>query len=70
VKSTLTSGGYIITINPIAKGIFVVLYVILSMKVDTSGTKYPTETPIAIAKKIHRVKNRSKNPNRLAFILN
>jgi hypothetical protein len=57
VKSTFTRGGYIIIINPIASGIFVVLYVILSINVDTSGTKYPIETPTAIAKKIHKVKN-------------
>ena len=60
---TLVKGGYIININPIASGILVVPVENELMKVDEEGKKYPIPTPIAMAKKIHRVRNLSKKLN-------
>ena len=55
-KLTLAKGGYIITIKPIAMGIFVVPLLNELMTFGNFGKKYPTPTPIAIAINIHRVK--------------
>jgi hypothetical protein len=62
-KSILVNGGYIIKINPMANGILVVPEEKELIKSDELGIKYPILTPISIAKNIHNVKNRSKNPN-------
>ena len=53
---TLANGGYIIKINPIAKGILVVPDEKELIKADDDGKRYPIATPIAIAKNIHSVK--------------
>ena len=50
-------------INPIASGIFVVPVENELINADDDGKKYPMETPTAIAKKIHKVKYRSKKLN-------
>ncbi|ESU18952.1 hypothetical protein FCR2A7T_23580 [Flavobacterium cauense R2A-7] len=55
-KSTFMSGGYIIKINPIAKGTLVVPEEKELIKPEESGIKYPIPTPIAMARKIHSVK--------------
>jgi predicted ATP-grasp superfamily ATP-dependent carboligase len=55
-KSILVNGGYIININPIASGIFVVPLEKELIKPLLEGIKYPMETPIAIAKNIQSVK--------------
>jgi len=68
-KSILVKGGYIIKINPMANGILVVPEEKELIKSDELGIKYPILKPTSIAKNIHNVKNRSKNPN-LFFILN
>ena len=60
---TFAKGGYIIKINPIAKGIFVVPLEKELIKVADNGKKKPTLTPIAMAKKIQSVKKRSKKPS-------
>jgi hypothetical protein len=59
----LASGGYIIKINPRAMGRLVVPTWKRLMKDSTPGMTYPAATPTAIAKKIHRVRNRSRNDN-------
>ncbi len=53
---TFVNGGYIININPMAKGIFVVPEENELMNVDEDGTKFPIHTPKTIAKKIHNVR--------------
>ena len=60
---TLVKGGYIIKINPMAKGILVVPVEKELMKPEDEGKKYPIPTPIIIAKKIQRVRKRSKKPS-------
>jgi hypothetical protein len=58
-------------IRPMASGMLVVLSgddLSDSQKSATSGKKYPERTPIAIARKIHNVRNLSKNFS-LVFIL-
>ena len=60
MKSILVNGGYIIKISPIANGILVVPEEKELIKLTVFGIKYPIHTPIAIAKNIQRVKNRSK----------
>ena len=55
-KRTFASGGYIMRINPIASGILVVPLENELMKPAVDGMKYPKPTPIAIARKIQRVK--------------
>jgi hypothetical protein len=55
-KSTFVSGGYIIKIKPIARGIFVVPLENELINVDEFGMKYPIPIPIAIARKIQSVK--------------
>ena len=62
---TFTNGGYIIKINPIANGIFYVPSENESINAAEYGKKYPIETPIAIARKIQPVKNRSKKESLL-----
>lgn len=52
-------------IRPMARGIFVVPDENELRKLLDEGIKYPISTPIPIAKKIHRVKNRSRN---LSFV--
>jgi hypothetical protein len=59
----LASGGYIINIKPIAIGMFVVPLENELMKLLLEGKKYPSATPRAIARKIQRVKNRSRKPS-------
>jgi hypothetical protein len=56
-------GGYIIKIKPIANGILVVPLLNEFINSGVSGMKYPMATPIAMAKKIQRVRYRSKNFN-------
>jgi type IV secretory pathway protease TraF len=56
---TFASGGYIISIKPMAIGILVVLSgedFKESQNVAIDGKKYPEKTPINIARKIHKVK--------------
>ena len=68
---TLASGGYIIRINPIAIGMFVVLSgddFNESQKAAIAGKKYPDPTPMNIARKIQRVRYLSRNLS-LGFIL-
>ena len=60
---TLANGGYIININPTAKGMLVVPEEKEFMKVDDEGKKYPIATPTPIARKIHRVRYLSKKLN-------
>ena len=60
---TFVKGGYIINIKPIAKGILVVPEENELMKVDEEGKKFPMATPMAIAKKIHKVRYLSKKPS-------
>jgi hypothetical protein len=62
-KRTFAKGGYIININPIAKGILVVPVENELIKPDDSGMKYPIATPVAIARKIQRVRYWSKKLN-------
>ena len=64
---TLTSGGYIITINPSAIGHEIVPVLIDSNTTDIPGNRYPRPTPNAIAKKIHSVKYRSKKDSPVFF---
>lgn len=52
-----------------ANGIFVVPVENELITFLLEGIKYPTETPMAIARKIQSVRQRSKNPRRfLSFI--
>jgi hypothetical protein len=55
-KSILVKGGYIININPIARGTLVVPLENELIKPLLEGIKYPMETPIAIARNIQSVK--------------
>lgn len=55
-KSILVKGGYIININPMARGTLVVPLEKELIKSLLDGIKYPIETPIAIAKNIQRVR--------------
>src|SRR5690606_5024893 len=59
---TFASGGYIIKINPIAKGILVVPLEKEFINTDEDGIRYPIVTPIIIAIKIQSVRYRSRNP--------
>jgi hypothetical protein len=52
----LASGGYIITINPIAIGMFVVPDERLFQNFAIFGLNHPVMTPMNIARKIHRVR--------------
>lgn len=63
---TFANGGYIISIKPIAKGIFVVPVEYEFIKLPDEGKKQPIATPVAIAVNIHRVKYVSK---KLSFFL-
>jgi hypothetical protein len=65
--STFAKGGYIISIKPIANGIFVVPVENEFINPDDDGIKYPMDTPIIIARKIHKVRKRSRNPSRFLF---
>jgi hypothetical protein len=68
---TFASGGYIISIKPIAIGILVVLSGLDFNEFQNDaieGKKYPEKTPINIARNIHNVRYRSKNLS-FAFIL-
>ncbi len=58
---TFANGGYIINISPRAIGILVVPTWKRLINNSMPGTKYPIATPIAIARKIQSVKNRSRN---------
>src|SRR5690554_1994308 len=53
---TFASGGYIIRISPMARGIFVVPFDIELILSDISGKKYPIPTPITIARNIQSVR--------------
>lgn len=53
---TLASGGYIISISPMASGIWVVPLEKELMKPAEDGIKKPIDTPTTIARKIHKVK--------------
>lgn len=57
---TLAKGGYIININPTARGILVVPEENELTKPDDDGMKYPIPTPIAIAINIQSVRYLSK----------
>jgi hypothetical protein len=59
----LASGGYIINIKPMAKGIFVVPEEKELIKSFEDGKKFPIPTPTAMAKNIQRVRNLSKKPS-------
>ncbi len=62
----MAKGGYIIKIKPMAIGMLVVLSGDVfndSQKTAIPGKKYPDNTPIAMARKIHIVRYRSKNFN-------
>ena len=60
---TFVKGGYIIKISPMASGILVVPDENELIKLDDEGMKQPIATPIAMAKKIHKVRYLSKNPS-------
>src|SRR4051812_27711839 len=60
---TFAKGGYIISIKPTAKGMFVVPEENEFIIVEDEGKKYPMATPIPIAKNIHKVKYLSKKLN-------
>jgi hypothetical protein len=60
---TLASGGYIIRIRPMASGILVVPLEKELIKSDEDGKRNPIDTPIAIARKIHKVRYRSRKLN-------
>ena len=60
---TFAKGGYIIKINPIAKGMLVVPLDKLSKDVEIEGIKKPNPTPINMATNIQRVRKRSKKLN-------
>src|SRR5690606_34864862 len=60
---TFAKGGYIITVNPIAKGIFGVPDENQLIKDDDDGIKNPMVTPTAIAINIQSVKHLSKKFN-------
>ena len=64
---TFANGGYIIKINPIAKGMLVVPLDIELMNEAVEGIKYPIATPITMAEKIHTVKYLSKKLNLFLF---
>ena len=64
---TFASGGYIITINPIAIGMLVVPEDILFQNPATEGNNQPENTPRNMARNIQRVRKRSKNLS-LVFI--
>lgn len=53
---TFARGGYIIKINPMAMGIFVVPLLNELMILGKVGMKCPMPTPMAIAAKIHSVR--------------
>src|SRR4030042_5108008 len=57
---TLAKGGYIIRIRPMAIGILVVSTWKRFQNPTTWGKRYPELTPTSMARKIHRVKNRSR----------
>lgn len=59
---TFAKGGYIIRINPIARGIFVVPLEKELINPDEEGIKYPIPTPMAIAIKIQSVRYLLMNP--------
>src|SRR5690606_37291383 len=59
---TFAKGGYIIKINPIAKGMFVVPLEKELINPVEDGIKYPIPTPIAMAIKIQRVRYLFMNP--------
>jgi hypothetical protein len=59
----LAKGGYIIKIKPMAKGRFVVPFEKEFMNVAEDGKRLPIPMPMAIAKKIHKVKYLSKKLN-------
>src|SRR5690554_2019217 len=59
---TFAKGGYIIKINPIAKGIFVVPLENELINPEEEGIKYPIPTPIAMAIKIQSVRYLFMNP--------
>jgi len=60
---TFAKGGYIIRIKPIAMGMFVVPTWNFPMNFSIPGIKYPSTTPRAIARKIHKVRNLSRKDN-------
>jgi hypothetical protein len=64
-KSTFANGGYIININPMAKGILVVPTDSSLIPSANPSNPYPKATPIPIAKKIQSVRYLSKNFNRV-----
>jgi spore cortex formation protein SpoVR/YcgB (stage V sporulation) len=58
---TFANGGYIMMMRPMAIGMFVVPDWKRLTKPAVEGTKWPRATPIAMARKIHRVRKRSRN---------
>jgi hypothetical protein len=64
-KSTLVKGGYIIRMSPMARGTFVVPMATFDNNPSTLGIIFPSRTPTPMAKKIQRVKKRSKNLRRV-----
>ena len=65
MPASLASGGYIITISPIAIVTDVVSIEMLDNHFEKPGKKYPSPIPTPIAIKIHKVKNLSKKDNLL-----
>jgi hypothetical protein len=64
LNSIFVNGGYSIKINPIAMGIFVDPEEKELIKSLLDGMKKPIATPKSIAKKIQRVKYRSRKDKR------
>ncbi|MNP21989.1 hypothetical protein D3C76_1146320 [compost metagenome] len=60
---TLASGGYIMTIKPIAIGMEVVPTCMRERNSEKFGIKVPRNSPRAIEAKIHTVKYRSRKDN-------
>jgi hypothetical protein len=64
----LVKGGYIIKISPMAKGTLVVPMATFDNNPSTLGIIFPRSTPTPMAKKIQRVKKRSRNLRRTFII--
>ena len=64
---TFASGGYIITIRPMASGTDVVPICMLESTSEKLGTTYPKPNPMAIAPKIQKVRYRSRKESLLVL---
>src|SRR3546814_2107867 len=61
---TRASGGYIIRIRPMAMGMLVLPHERLSMAFGRPSNVDPSPTPSAMARQIHKVRERSRNDRR------